>query len=109
MTIDIHQGALGAAPADVGHTTKRFFPLYTGPASYVTGGDPGLLAAIGLGKIFAVLGILLTTGLAGSALYVGVYNPATDSIVIFNPTTGLEVAAATNLSTFTSTCEVIGQ
>jgi len=107
MTLDIRQGAVGA-PGDVGHTTKRLFPLYTGPASYVTGGDPGLLAALGLGKLFVVgNGAIGLTN--GTTLYIGVYNFTTDAIQWFDPSTKAEVPAATNLSAYTAQFEAIGQ
>lgn len=111
MTLDIRQGAVGA-PGDIGHTTRRLFPLYTGPASYVAGGDPGLLAALGIGKLFAVDLLALTNG---TKLYLGVYTFAgvgaqtADAIQVFDPTTGAEVAPGTNLSTYTAQFEVIGQ
>jgi len=105
MTLDIRQGSRGV-PGDNASTTKRFFPKYTGPKSYTTGGDVGVAAAVGIGKVFAVLGLIATNG---TATIIGVYNTTTDAIQWFVPSTNVEVAGAVDLSGYTATLEVIGQ
>lgn len=104
MTLNIRQGSRGV-PGDNASTTKRYFPLYTGPASYVTGGDVGVTTAVGLGKIFAVLGLIASNG---TTVIVGRYIPTTDALQWFDMA-GAEIAPATDLSGYTATLEVIGQ
>lgn len=90
---------------DMGATTRRPLVAYTGPASYATGGDTAVKTAAGLGKILAVLGLLISDG---TLTYVGWYNPTTDAILWFDMV-GAQVANAVDLSTFTGTFEIIGQ
>ena len=97
--------SLANAPRDVGATTRRFFPAYTGPASYATGGDTGLAAALGIGKIFAVLGLTISNG---TLTYIGWYSTTTGNLLWFDMA-GAQVANATDLSTFVGQFEVIGQ
>ncbi len=78
----------------------------TGPASYTTGGDPVTPALLGLSRIDA----LLFEGFwNGTTLYLARYVASTGSVVIVNPTTGNEIAAATNLSTYTARFLAIGR
>jgi hypothetical protein len=102
MTLD-----LTLAPMAVASTTRRKIVGYTGPASYVTGGDPvSPQDDLGWGKVYAVLGAIITDG---SAIRVGVFDPAASTLVWFIPNTGAEVAGAVDLSTFTGRLEFVGQ
>lgn len=85
---------------------SRRIGQYTGPASYVTGGDPFPPEAIGLGQINALL-----VGLAwsGSAVRLLVYDPTAKKVVWYVPNTGAEVANAQDLSAFTVRFEAIGK
>jgi hypothetical protein len=95
----------GKAPQDAGATTRRYLCSYVGPASYATGGDIGLLAALGVGKVFVVAGFVLYNG---SVILIGYYNPVTDALLVFDMA-GAEIAAATNLSGYTAYFEAIAQ
>lgn len=95
------------APMAVASTTRRQVATYTGPASYATGGDPvSPQDDLGWGKVYAVLGAVITNG---SAIRVGVFDPVASTIVWYVPNTGAEVAAAVDLSTFTGRLEFVGQ
>ena len=82
---------------------------WTGPASYVSGGEPVTAATFGLGRIVALLGGMGSD--ASGALRLAVYNPATNKIAWYvDGATGFtEVAGGVNLSTFSAPIEVIGQ
>lgn len=97
---------LTGAPRDAASTTRRYFPSYTGPAAYATGGDTGMLAALGVGKIFCINALIITNG---TVVLVGVYLPATDAIQWFVASTGAEVANGVDLSGYTGQFEVCAQ
>lgn len=81
---------------------------YTGPASYVTGGDSLRPEDIALGDIENVwLGPALDAAGANPRLLV--WNPATDKVRWFVPNTGAEVANATDLSGFKARFFAIGK
>ncbi len=90
-------------PRDVASTTRRFFPKYTGPTLYVAGGDGPLTTALGIGKIFAVLGLTLSNG---TVILLGYYDATADKIKWFDMA-GAE--ASGDLSTYSGHIEVIGQ
>lgn len=92
-------------PRDMGATTRRYLAKVTGPASYATGGDTGIAASVGVGKVFAVLGAVISNG---TLTYVGWWNPATDALLWFDMA-GAQVANAVDLSTFTGQLEIIAQ
>jgi hypothetical protein len=95
----------GKAPQDIGATTRRYLCSYVGPVSYTTGGDIGVKDALGIGKVFVVNGFILSNG---TAILIGRYAPSTDAFQVFDMA-GAEIAALTNLSTYTAYIEVIGQ
>ena len=90
---------------DIGATTRRYMPAYTGATSYATGGDTGLLAALGVGQIVTVLGTLSN----GTALIMVKYVHSTEKLLMFSLATGAEVANAVDLSTYTGVLEVIAR
>lgn len=79
---------------------------YTGPASYVTGGDPvNAPTELGLGEVFGVYGIISD----GSAVRVPFFDYTNQKILWFIPNTGAEVGAGVNLSTFSGTLLFTGK
>ena len=94
---------LANAPRDLGATTRRYFPTYTGATLYAAGGDTGLAEAIGIGKIFVVLGAISN----GTNLLIPFYDQATGKLMWFDNSTGAE--ASGNLSGYSGALEVIGQ
>ena len=78
---------------------------WTGPTSYVTGGEDVSPAVFGLGKIIAIVGLMITDG---TTMRIGVWNIATQKLQYIVPNTNAEVANATNLSTFTGGIVVFG-
>lgn len=100
MTLD-----LTVAPADVSSTYRRQVAGYTGPASYLTGGDVLTPNDFRMGKIFAVLG-----GVAwnGTLSYLLVFDPVNTKLVWVDMA-GAQVANGTDLSGYTARLEVLGQ
>lgn len=80
---------------------------WTGPASYVAGGEVATAATFGMGRIVAILFGNMTDA-AGSGFRVPVYNPTTGKIMVFAATGGAEISGGTDLSTFSGSIEVIG-
>jgi hypothetical protein len=82
---------------------------WTGPASYVTGGEAVTASTFGLGKIIAFLSGPAVD--AAGAMRLAVYNPTTGKVMWYvDGAAGfVEVAGAVNLSTFAAPIEVIGQ
>jgi hypothetical protein len=76
--------------------------VYTGPVSYVTGGDPIAGADVGCGTIdyidFAGGGAYN----GSNSVYLPTYIPATGKVIWYVPSTNAEVAPGTNLSTYTA-------
>lgn len=93
------------APKDLSSTRRRQCLLYTGPASYPTGGDTGLAAALGWGTVNALLGSVISNG---TLTYLVWLNPATGYLMIFDMA-GAQVANGVDLSTFTGRFEAVGQ
>lgn len=83
--------------------------LYTGPASYVTGGDPLGPEQLSLGKIEHFDFSAGWTGVSSSIFYTLVYDRINKKVIWVDPATHLEVAASTNLSTYTADFEVVGK
>lgn len=103
--VNINLGSSVQPSRDMGHTTRRYMPTYTGPASYATGGDTGLLAALGVKTIVTVLGTLSN----GTAVLFVKYVHSTEKLLIFSLATGAEVANAADISTYTGVLEIIAQ
>lgn len=85
--------------------TERRILVYTGPASYATGGDSLTPESVALGKIGAILGLVISNG---TTVYWGFYNVSTQKILWYSAT-ATEVPNATDLSGFTGRFEVIGR
>jgi len=101
MTLD-----LTVAPPFVESTQRRQVVLYSGPASYATGGDPLDPADFRMGKVFAILGAVAANGTTPYLLH---FDVATSTIFWYVASTGLEVAGAVDLSGMTVRMEVVGQ
>lgn len=88
---------------DVLSTHKAQFYVYTGPASYVAGGDSFTGDDVGLGNIDAILG-----GVAwnGSAVRLLVFDKTNSKIAWYVPNTGAE--ASGDLSAYTALIVVLG-
>jgi hypothetical protein len=99
MTLD-----LTVAPPFVASTERRQIAQYTGPATYAAGGDPITPNDVRMGKIFAVLGGLITNG---TLVRLVTYIPATEKLFITVPDTGAE--ASGDLSTYSGRLEFVGQ
>jgi hypothetical protein len=84
------------------HYQRRIFQ-YTGPASYVAGGDALPPESVGLGTIVAVLGPVAWNGSASRIL---AWDPTNKKIVWYVPNTGSE--ATGDLSAYKANLEVIG-
>ena len=93
--------------ADLSSTHRLQGAVYTGPASYATGGDPiDPNTAVRMGKINQILGLIASNGTSTYLLW---YNSTTGKIMWFVPSTNVEVAAAVNLSGFTARLLVVGR
>ena len=102
--------------ADISRHTMRYFDvagirrrgvgIYTGPAAYVAGGDP--VAAASFGKAVEVVHYEHADD--GTNVYILKYDYGYPNglIMWYDPTTGAEVVAGTDLSTFTARFEVVG-
>lgn len=77
---------------------------YTGPSSYVTGGDSLTPEQCSLGFIAAVLGLRIWNG---TTILWGIWDP-TNKKILWYSATGTEVTNATNLSAYTGRIEVVG-
>ena len=86
-----------------GNYSRRVFN-YAGPSSYATGGDSLTPESIGLGRIEALLGLVISDG---TNIYWGYYNQTTEMILWYSAT-GTEITNATDLSTFSGRFEAIG-
>jgi len=78
---------------------------WTGPTSYVTGGEDVSPGVFGMGKVIAILALPITDG---TTARLAVWNIATQKLQWIVPSTNAEVAAAVNLSTFTGALVVFG-
>jgi len=87
---------------------RRIIVKYTGPASYATGGDSYSAADNGPG--IGVLELAPSFPISdGTTLYIVWWDKANGLLKWFDPTTGLEVAALTDLSDFTVWVEAVGK
>jgi hypothetical protein len=81
---------------------------YTGPASYATGGDSFAAGDVSLGIIESVdPGIALDANGANPRLLT--WNPTTQKMQWFVPSSAAEVAAAVDLSGYTVRVQVFGK
>lgn len=78
---------------------------YTGPAAYVTGGDPFTAADVGMGRI-EMLNFELGTN--GTVVLLPRYDYANNKVKWFD-LAGAEVANATALGAYTARFEAIGK
>ncbi|KKN08614.1 hypothetical protein LCGC14_1054940 [marine sediment metagenome] len=95
-----------ARSRDVAGVRRRIVGQYTGPASYVAGGDALLATELGLGTIE-----FLSFENAVNATPVNrllTYDHANEKVVWVIPNTGAEVAGAVDLSGFSARFEAIG-
>jgi hypothetical protein len=90
---------------DAGIRRRRTF-IYTGPASYVTGGDSFVPADVSLGVIEVAPGGVATDGTTVRLL---AYDYTNQKYQWFVPNTNVEVANGVNLSTFLIRLEIIGR
>ena len=100
MTLD-----LSIAPGQIESTVRRQIVTYTGPALYATGGDPYTAGEARIGKLFAILGGIISNGTACLVVW---WNPTTSKLMVFDMA-GAEVAASTVLSGYTGRLEFVGQ
>lgn len=91
---------------DVAGVHRRFIAQYTGPASYVTGGDPIAASDVGLGVLQL---IKIANATDGTNFRTIAYSYATGKAIWFVGTTGVEVAAAQDLSTYVTRFEAVGR
>lgn len=93
---------------DESSTKRRMSGIYTGPASYVTGGDPLLPGDVKLGQI-DILDFVTAADNPFTTAYNLVYDYVNQKVIWLVQTTGLQVANATNLSTLSARFEAIGR
>ena len=92
---------------DLSSVLRRYVDTYTGPSSYATGGDPIVAGDVGLGRIFAChVGLAVN---AAGTIYLLRYFIASAVMKWYVPSTGVEVANATNLSGFSAHLEFVGK
>jgi hypothetical protein len=91
---------------DVAGIRRRILFNYSGPASYVTGGDPLAASDIRLGVIEDIPEQIATNG---TNITCFVYVNSTSKLQAFVPNTGVEVASGVNLSAYTMRVEAIGR
>lgn len=93
---------------DSSHAHIRKVGGYTGPASYVTGGDPVSPADLGMARVT----LMLFTPASNGTLFVypvWVGTATGGAVKWLVGTTGVEVAGGVNLSTYTARFEAIGK
>lgn len=90
--------------ADASNAKLRRLGIYTGPASYATGGDACTPADLGLGKIHV---FQIEPPSNGSVVVVARYDYTNEKVKWFDMA-GAEIAAATDLSAYSARFEAIG-
>ena len=93
-------------PYDVAGIRRRTIAQYTGPASYVAGGDSFLAGEVQVGVLEHVIFEVATDGTNFRLLF---YDHTNETVVWIVPDTGSEVAGATDLSAFNARFEAVGQ
>lgn len=94
---------IGNGMHDKSHHYQRRILKYTGPSTYVAGGDLVNPESIGLSKILVVAGLVASSG---SAVRLLSWDAANKKIQWWVPNTGSE--ASGDLSTYTAYLEFIG-
>ena len=89
---------------DASNSRLRRTGIYTGPASYATGGDACTPADLGLGKVH----VLLFEPASNGTLVVHPLYDYTNQKVKWFAAAGTEIANATDLSAYSSRFEAIG-
>jgi len=101
---------LTVAPGQVESTCRRQVATLSGPTvaqgGYLTGGITVDPTEVRMGKIFAILGGVLSNG---TAMLLPWYDVATGKLLYFVPNTGAEVANATDLTAYSGRVEFVGQ
>lgn len=103
MTIDNSASAIPRHDRSADRQRKTF--KFTGPASYVTGGDPVLGSETGISVVHVWLGNVVSNG---TVILLTFYDAAAKKLKYFD-LAGAEVANGTNLSTYSGYAEVIGR
>lgn len=93
---------------DGSDTKRRTQAIYTGPAAYVTGGDPFVPADVKLGGIH-LLDFSAASDAPFTTAYTLVYDYVNQKVIWLVQTTGLQVANGVNLSGASARFEAIGQ
>ena len=93
-------------PADTWNTHKVAHRQYTGPASYVTGGDALVAQDVKLGTLDLAL---FEPATDGTNIYALMYDLTNAKVVWYDPSTAAEPAAATDLSGFSAQGLFIGK
>ena len=95
-----------ARPYDVAGIRRRTVGQYTGPASYVAGGDELVAAEVQVGVLEHMIFEVATDG---SDFRLLMYDHTNEKVVWVIPDTGAEVAGGTDLSAFNARFEAVGQ
>lgn len=99
-TIDVTQFRMQDTSSD----KRRAMGVYTGPASYATGGDAAAPGYFSLGQLHVLFFEQATNG---TVILLLKYDYTAQKVKWFDMA-GAEIAAATNLSTYTARFEAIG-
>lgn len=89
---------------DGSSTKRRTLGIYTGPASYATGGESITAATFKLGQVHVVL---FNPATNGSVIVLLAYDYTNNKVKAFDMA-GVEIANATDLSAYTARFEAIG-
>jgi hypothetical protein len=93
---------------DGSHTKRRTQGIYTGPAAYVTGGDPFTPGDVKLGQI-DILDFTTAADSPFTTAYSLVYDPVNQKVIWLVQTTGLQVANGVALNAASARFEAIGR
>lgn len=93
---------------DGSNTKRRMQGIYTGPASYATGGDPLVPGDVKLGAI-DILDFTPASDSPFTTAYQLVYDYVNSKVIWLVQTTGLQVGNGTNLAAASARFEAIGR
>jgi len=93
---------------DGSNTKRRMQGIYTGPAAYVTGGDPLLPGDVKLGSI-DLLDFTTANDSPFTTAYALVYDYVNQKVIWLVQTTGVQVGNGTVLSAASARFEAIGR